>query len=1347
MYRFEVYVRSVTVKSSNLPFWEDGDASSAKNGLSGAVAVKLSQYPLLTLLPATLTAKQVKGCKPVCLETTFSLHSGKSCTFTADRESLSDKLAQAPLCLLFLGPLAKGRPGLLGVATLQLGLENADPHPNPKFNDSCCKRVQPLSLISPAGIEIGFITAAARMFCCTPTTSRTKLILLRNESCNDSAVGNLVHSEHSKPTFDKDEQAEEFAARPLASAKAAAGDVSKVSAAVQTHTPQPDMRIEALTDTDSGRHVHQASVGLQTEEYSVPSQQAALQEPQASAALVLQSPHFHLYPPAAATAPPPPLPLQAAPQEAAQAAARQPQRCRHCEGQGHSRPGSPARQHHMRPMSRLRQSRAVSHCHQMLCMATAGLDSYCPACLLPCATPVAAPAATCHHTSHSNHLHSWDSQQQAAEQPVYVHRHSSYAEGGSGDREVIATQQQASDSQQQLVPLSVSAEAGNVSEASREQLQAWGRSGLSKATMLMRLQEALADVEQLKADLLITEDPAWQPAQSVAAPEKKRKAQRLIQHPALRHSQGQSSKLKANVALTRGHGDSAAGGALTEDKPSCMMLVHQPASKAESQAELEVDLSSRSDEHRAVPSSQNVSHKVQMRAVPSSPHISQKRQTHSRRQQGPFPGSPVAILARQQKLTANARRQSHMSQSNSSVAVPVAVQSSYTDQRWDSHQASQQLPDESSAALDTLQQNDKQSDCEGICPADKAAVTCTTAAPSDGDSATAQPADPGVDDSASADLADQAHQVAAYPVHTSAAGGDVFMSREDQKIDEADSVANQGPEAAMASENVLQTKAEAAGLPSIRAIIHNAAASVAEASQAAGTCQSASNASLASQHEQGQQGARADAELDSHKHSVQSLKDMPWELTASVPSSSSTGVAMQYPWMDPSDQQGSTDLLPQQGMGAFAEEAPGVHVTFANALPSARHQGSKIPLRYLAAAAADKAPAPSPAPNKEEAWAVLPAPEQAGVALNPEAEQGQSQHRSSAERSGTAATAGTFSSHGSTEGIKPLQWQQQPGQECSPPIDATAKQGDGSLDGNSDNGEANEGTDAVSVGSFANSAASGLGHLMRAQQPWSESESSSSPDRTSATGSADSKDISHLQAEVMSQPDTEHQLPQQLPTHMVSQLDSHQQAQQHLLLSDPEASAEAAKEELPSDEQPAQQDHGNSRPSCKHDQQAGYPPPVIDDGSRPSWALEQLAGAAQQWNYPVPVVEAARDGTLVSQQRLQATSGVSQPVLAGMQEGVNLERAASEVLEEAYSDVFEEDMPQPAADDDVSDATSVRSTSVSVHSPSETSEQCLGTDHTSLYAGAATKMQTFTSTPNIQKSTKPGGIRNDGIRL
>ena len=149
-----------------------------------------------------------------------------------------------------------------------------------------------------------------------------------------------------------------------------------------------------------------------------------------------------------------------------------------------------------------RQSRAVSHCQQMLRMATAGLDSYCPACLLPCATPVAAPAAPLHHPPCS----SWDSQQQAAEQPVYVQRPSSNAEGhnltdsegsksgkigqvrgskrdviaGGSDRKAMPTQQQtsdaqqqASDAQQQILPSLATAEAGNVSEPSNEQVLAW----------------------------------------------------------------------------------------------------------------------------------------------------------------------------------------------------------------------------------------------------------------------------------------------------------------------------------------------------------------------------------------------------------------------------------------------------------------------------------------------------------------------------------------------------------------------------------------------------------------------------------------------------------------------------------------------------------------------------------------------------------------------------------------------------------------------------------------------------------------------------------------------------------
>ncbi len=155
-----------------------------------------------------------------------------------------------------------------------------------------------------------------------------------------------------------------------------------------------------------------------------------------------------------------------------------------------------------------RQSRAVSHCQQMLRMATAGLDSYCPACLLPCATPVAAPGAPLHHPSRSNHLHGWEFQQEAAEQPVYSHRHSSKAEGdsptgserskpgkagqaggsnrdvitrgsgrdvvvGGSDINIVTLQQQASDAQQHLLPSSATAEAGNVSKASSEQLLAW----------------------------------------------------------------------------------------------------------------------------------------------------------------------------------------------------------------------------------------------------------------------------------------------------------------------------------------------------------------------------------------------------------------------------------------------------------------------------------------------------------------------------------------------------------------------------------------------------------------------------------------------------------------------------------------------------------------------------------------------------------------------------------------------------------------------------------------------------------------------------------------------------------
>ncbi len=64
-----------------------------------------------------------------------------------------------------------------------------------------------------------------------------------------------------------------------------------------------------------------------------------------------------------------------------------------------------------------------------------------------------------------------------------------------------------------------------------------------------------------------------------------------------------------------------------------------------------------------------------------------------------------------------------------------------------------------------------------------------------------------------------------------------------------------------------------------------------------------------------------------------------------------------------------------------------------------------------------------------------------------------------------------------------------------------------------------------------------------------------------------------------------------------------------------------------------------------------------------------------------------------------------------------LQHTASEASE-AYSDVFEEDMPKFDADDhnDVSDAASVKSMVMSVHSPSDLLEQLVETEYVPSYA-------------------------------
>ncbi len=62
--------------------------------------------------------------------------------------------------------------------------------------------------------------------------------------------------------------------------------------------------------------------------------------------------------------------------------------------------------------------------------------------------------------------------------------------------------------------------------------------------MLERLQEAVADIEQLKADLLSTSHPSKHTAQPAAAVKKKRKAQSMATGVGMRRGRAQVSKLK-----------------------------------------------------------------------------------------------------------------------------------------------------------------------------------------------------------------------------------------------------------------------------------------------------------------------------------------------------------------------------------------------------------------------------------------------------------------------------------------------------------------------------------------------------------------------------------------------------------------------------------------------------------------------------------------------------------------------------------------------------------------------------------------------------------------------------------
>ena len=305
-----------------------------------------------------------------------------------------------------------------------------------------------------------------------------------------------------------------------------------------------------------------------------------------------------------------------------------------------------------------------------------------------------------------------------------------------------------------------------------------------------------------------------------------------------------------------------------------------------------------------------------------------------------------------------------------------------------------------------------------------------------------------------------------------------------------------------------------------------------------------------------------------------STQPKPWDLTAAHAAHEQYG--REYPWMQDKIKSAivnSTEEADDLEAEACSSAMRHPHVSFA-AGAMARGQGSKIPMRFLAAAASDTqaaaeeaaASAVAAATARSRAAALASANintqtegEAAGAAAVPE-ETVINPVRQTVLEDVVVSQAGGGDVTEQVRQAAEQEWpQDKPLAEPvhnSPamplwlgshlpstqggPFDLIPPEGDasgrnsamGHDSGNAarvhqDSAENDDHHDAASVASYANSAASGLGHLMRAQQPWSES-SSSSPDRTSTTGSAHAKDISQLQAEVISQPGTEQQLPRQL---------------------------------------------------------------------------------------------------------------------------------------------------------------------------------------------------------------------------
>lgn len=212
---------------------------------------------------------------------------------------------QDPLTLLLLGPTATGAPGLLGVATLLLHIEDAQQD----FSNTCHSRAQPLPLISPAGEQIGCVTAAARVVCCQPgvreqpsspvsqySVCSTRARMPSSTESSPAALQALGHHAHHPALSSPAEES----TSPL----------RMVSAAVQTDAPQTQDTSSASSQP-LHKQVLEAQASAAAANTGSDKDAACSQPPPVS--YVMQSPHFHIYPPAPQTVPTAPLELRPAP--------------------------------------------------------------------------------------------------------------------------------------------------------------------------------------------------------------------------------------------------------------------------------------------------------------------------------------------------------------------------------------------------------------------------------------------------------------------------------------------------------------------------------------------------------------------------------------------------------------------------------------------------------------------------------------------------------------------------------------------------------------------------------------------------------------------------------------------------------------------------------------------------------------------------------------------------------------------------------------------------------------------------------------------------------------------------